>query len=202
MHLGMSGEFRVHDGRGYPQRHDHVVFALSSGAHISFNDARRFGVMDLLPKADLGQRPPLSAMGPEPLSAAFNAAALARSCARKRTPIKVALLDQALVAGLGNIYASEALSLARLSPRLPAANLATSTGQPRPSARRLVAAIKAVLRRAIARQSGRRYRGAPFRVYDRDGDRCPNRECPGIVRQITQAGRSTYYCPKCQRSGG
>ena len=201
MHLGMSGEFRVHEAGSDPERHDHVVFALSSGARISFNDARRFGVMDLLPNAELNERPPLSAIGPEPLSAGFTADVLARSCARRRTPIKVVLLDQTVVAGLGNIYASEALSLARVSPRLAAAKLATSTGQPRPAARRLVAAIKAVLHRAIARQSGRRYRGAAFRVYDREGERCPNNGCPGTVRRITQAGRSTYFCPKCQRSG-
>ena len=201
MHLGMSGAFRVHDADAAPEPHDHVVFALESGVQVSFNDPRRFGIMDLVPSTDLDRRPPLAAMGLEPLSAEFNGAALARACARRRTSIKVALLDQEVVAGLGNIYASEALSLARLSPRQPASNIATSAGRPRKSAHALAAAIKAVLLRAIARQTGRRYRGATFRVYDRAGERCPNRGCPGTIRRITQAGRSTYYCPRCQRSG-
>jgi formamidopyrimidine-DNA glycosylase len=209
MHLGMSGSFRVDTrprGRPAPdlepRAHDHVVFEMSSGAIVTFNDPRRFGVMDLVPSRAFERHAAIGALGPEPLSASFDAAALARACAGKRTPLKVALLDQRVVAGLGNIYASEALHLARLSPKRRAATIATATGEPRDSARRLATAIKSVLLRAIARRSGGRYRrerGARFRVYDREGRVCPTRGCPGMIARITQAGRSTFYCRVCQR---
>ena len=213
MHLGMSGSFRVDvharsRPRGGPspsldpQAHDHVVFEMSSGAVVTFNDPRRFGVMDLVPSREFKDHPSLGALGPEPLSPSFDAAALARACAGKRTALKVALLDQRVVAGLGNIYASEALHLARLSPKRRAGTIATATGQPRDSARRLAAAIKSVLLRAIERRSGgryQRYRGARFRVYERDGLACPTRGCTGVIARITQAGRSTFYCRVCQR---
>jgi formamidopyrimidine-DNA glycosylase len=199
MHLGMSGSIRVESGQVEPEPHDHVVFEMSSGATVIFNDPRRFGVLDLVPSAEIDRRPPLSALGPEPLSAAFDGPALAHACRGRRVALKVALLDQRVVAGLGNIYASEALSLARLSPRQRAARIATPSGQPRDSAGRLAAAIKRVLERAIVRQSGRGYRGAAFRVYDRAGERCPNRGCGGVIRRMTQAGRSTFYCPTCQQ---
>ena len=199
MHLGMSGSIRIERGHVEPEPHDHVVFELSSGASVVFNDPRRFGVLDLVPTAEIDRRPPLSALGPEPLSAAFDGSELARACRGKRMALKVALLDQRVVAGLGNIYASEALHLARLSPRQRAARIATLSGQPRDSAHRLADAIKRVLERAIARQSGGAYRGAAFRVYDRAGERCPNRGCEGTIRRLTQAGRSTFYCPACQK---
>ena len=198
MHLGMSGWFRIEAADHTPVPHDHVVFVLSSGRAVVFNDPRRFGVMDLVATADADSSAPLGALGPEPLSDDFDAAALAAACARSRRPLKVALLDQEVVAGLGNIYASEALHLARLSPRLPAAAIATTTGVPRAGAHRLAAAIKRVLVRAIhhlERDSGTQR----FRVYDRDGRRCPRRGCPGTIRRITQAGRSTFHCPVCQR---
>jgi formamidopyrimidine-DNA glycosylase len=199
MHLGMSGSFRI-AGHAVPSDpHDHVLFEMSSGAVIAFNDPRRFGVMDLVPSAALDTHAALGRMGPEPLSPAFDGAALARACASKRTPLKLALLDQRVVAGLGNIYASEALHLARLSPRQRAASIATRDGLPRESAHRLAAAIKTVLERAIARQSRRAYRGGRFRVYDREGERCPSRSCPGTIVRFTQGGRSTFYCPACQR---
>ena len=145
MHLGMSGAFRVHDADAAPEPHDHVVLALESGVRVSFNDPRRFGIMDLVPSTDLDRRPPLAAMGLEPLSAEFNGAALARACARRRTPIKVALLDQEVVAGLGQ-------HLRERGPQ-PGAPLAAtagiehrdSAGRPRKSAHALAAAIKAVL---------------------------------------------------------
>jgi len=162
---------------------------------LTFNDPRRFGVMDLL-AGDISRHGALGRMGPEPLSPAFGAATLAVRLAGRRTSLKAALLDQRVVAGLGNIYASEALHRARLSPFRQASTMATATGRPRPGANRLAAAIKAVLRRAIARDTDR---GSRFRVYDRDGEPCPTIGCRGTIERAWQAGRSTFYCPVCQR---
>jgi formamidopyrimidine-DNA glycosylase len=193
VHLGMSGDFRVERGFASDQgKHDHVVFVMSSGATVTFNDPRRFGLMDLVPPGALAAHPLLGALGPEPLSAAFDATVLARACHRRKVALKVALLDQKVVAGLGNIYASEALNLAGLSPRRRAATLATRTGQPTPAARRLATAIVKVLERAIGRPATR------FRVYERAGEPCPRRGCGGTIRRIVQAGRSTFYCSRCQ----
>jgi formamidopyrimidine-DNA glycosylase len=208
MHLGMSGSFRVEREErrsrgatgvvaGGP--HDHVVFHMSSGNAVVFNDPRRFGVMDLLPTAGLRDHPALRTLGPEPLSGDFNPAALARACRGKKTSLKAALLDQRVVAGLGNIYASEALHVAGLSPRRPASTLATPAGAPRDAAHRLAAAIKQVLEHAIARQSGVPYRDSRFLVYDRQDERCLKRSCGGTIRRRAQGGRSTFYCPVCQR---
>ena len=197
MHLGMSGSFRIEPAEHVPEAHDHVVFDLSSGRSIVFNDPRRFGVMDLVPTTDVERTAPIAGLGPEPLSDAFTAAALAAACGRSRRPIKVALLDQAVVAGLGNIYASEALHLARLSPRLAARAIATASGQPRSAAHALAAAIRLVLVRAIDGLV-RAGESARFRVYDREGRRCARRGCAGRIRRITQMGRSTFYCPVCQ----
>jgi formamidopyrimidine-DNA glycosylase len=204
MHLGMSGSFRVaaaagDDRRTPGGRHDHVVFDLSTGAAVVFNDPRRFGFMDLVAAGELSTHPTISTLGPEPLSAEFDAVAVARACAGKKTSLKAALLDQRVVAGLGNIYVSEALHVAGLSPQRKASTIATPSGSPRDSARRLAAAIKLVLERAIERGSGDSYRGSEFRVYDREGARCRRRGCAGIVRRRTQAGRSTFYCRACQR---
>jgi len=215
VHLGMSGWFRVErDGpaartgtdqaSGEPPQaarepHDHVVFHMSSGKAVVFNDPRRFGMMDLAPTADLNAHPALSGLGPEPLSADFDAAALARACRGKKTSLKAALLDQRVVAGLGNIYASEALHVAGLSPGRRASTLATPTGAPREAAVRLAAAIKRVLESAVARQSGPLYRDSRFLVYDREDERCLKRKCSGTIRRRTQGGRSTFYCPVCQR---
>jgi formamidopyrimidine-DNA glycosylase len=209
MHLGMSGSFQVeHSGPGRvaissgandaADPHDHVVFRMSSGATITFNDPRRFGVMDLVPTQSLTRHAALSTMGPEPLSQEFDAAALARGCAGRKTPLKVALLDQRIVAGLGNIYASEALHVAHLSPLRRASRIANPSDAPRESAARLVRAIKLTLQRAIDRQLNPRYRSARFRVYDREGEQCVTPRCGGTIRRITQAGRSTFYCPVCQ----
>ena len=205
MHLGMSGSFRI--SRDSKRRisaaaatgdlHDHVVFTLSNGATVTFNDPRRFGVMDLLDDGPASSQV-FAAMGPEPLEASFNAAALARALTGKRVALKVALLDQHVVAGLGNIYASEALHLAGLSPLRRSSTLATPAGRPGPRAVRLAAAIKTVLREAIARKA-RPYRAGRFRVYDRQGEPCRTPGCRGTIRQIPQAGRSTFYCPTCQR---
>jgi formamidopyrimidine-DNA glycosylase len=137
-------------------------------------------------------------MGPEPLNREFDAAALARACVGKRAALKVVLLDQRLVAGVGNIYASEALHHAALSPRRRASTIATPSGAPRDAAFRLAAGIKAVLRKAVER-SQRPARGDRFLVYEREGKPCLRRGCTGTIRRITQAGRSTYYCPTCQR---
>ena len=199
MHLGMSGSFRIACGRaGEPDRHDHVMFHLSSGAAVIFNDPRRFGVMDLLRPGGLAAHRALGSLGPEPLSAEFDGYVLARACAGRKASLKVALLDQRVVSGLGNIYASEALHLAGLSPRRRASTIATPSGAPRDAARRLAAAITQVLKEAIARASGATYRSSRFRVYDREGARCRRRGCPGTIRRRTQAGRSTFYCAVCQ----
>lgn len=207
LHLGMSGDLRVersggthhHLDAGEYDRHDHAVFLMSSGSIVVFNDPRRFGLIDLVPTQELATHPGLGPLGPEPLAADFDGAVLAGALRGRKTPIKVALLDQSVVAGLGNIYASEALHLARLSPRRKASTVATTTGRPRPSAVRLAEAIRKVLRRAIDIQGGRRYRGAEFRVYDREGRACSNTGCDGTIRRIVQAGRATFYCPVCQR---
>jgi formamidopyrimidine-DNA glycosylase len=209
MHLGMSGWFRTEQTTNkkhrrdrdadLEHRHDHVVFLMSSGITVTFNDPRRFGVMDLVPADRIDRHASLGRMGPEPLSRAFDAAVLARRCANRRVALKVALLDQRIVAGIGNIYASEALHLAGLSPFRAAATIATAAGAPRPAAKRLAAAVKAVLRRAIRLGGSERYRASRFRVYDREGDPCPTPGCRGVVVRIWQAGRSTFYCPVCQR---
>ena len=217
MHLGMSGSFRVERAqktkRGvrlqadlgpakagpHTGTHDHVVFHMSSGFRITFTDPRRFGLMDLLTPRQLAAHPALSRLGPEPLSPAFDAAALARACRGKKTSLKAALLDQRVVAGLGNIYASEALHLARLSPLRQASTIATASGAPRPPAVRLAAAIRQVLEQAIARSAKAYRRGDRFRVYDRAGEPCRTARCGGTIAQRTQSGRTTFYCPSCQR---
>jgi formamidopyrimidine-DNA glycosylase len=201
MHLGMSGSFRVdRDGVARDMsRHDHVVFHMSSGAIVTFNDPRRFGFMDLVADDSLATHPVLSTLGPEPLSPEFTASALAAACKGRKTPLKIALLDQRVVAGLGNIYAAEALYVARLSPHRRASTIATPSGAPRESARRLAAAIKQVLTEAIERQSGMPYRSSRFRVYDREAERCRRAGCAGTIKRRTQGSRSTFFCPVCQR---
>jgi formamidopyrimidine-DNA glycosylase len=222
MHLGMSGSFRVfHDGRKRkPGRfhhernkqltHDHIVFAMSSGATVTFNDPRRFGFMKLVPRASLDQEPLLRSLGPEPLGNAFDAAMLAQACRGKKASLKAALSDQRVVAGLGNIYVCEALHRARLSPKRKASTVASRSGAPNDHAVRLVAAIRAVLEDAIeaggsSLRDHRRTDGEVgyfqhhFRVYDREGQRCVTPGCPGTVRRIVQTGRSTFFCPVCQK---
>jgi formamidopyrimidine-DNA glycosylase len=210
MHLGMSGSFRVMKGqrnavqgdfyfeRGRLDAHDHVLFTMSSGATIVFNDPRRFGQMDIIAAGALDSNRALKSLGPEPLDRGFNAKTLAQKLKGKKTTLKAALSDQRVVAGLGNIYVCEALHRAQLSPKRRASTLATASGEPRPGAEALTEAIQAVLRDAIARQH--RYQGDDrFRVYDREGQRCLRRGCPGIIKRIVQAGRSTFFCPVCQR---
>jgi formamidopyrimidine-DNA glycosylase len=230
MHLGMSGSFRVikdedekapgnfHHPRSADRAHDHVVFHMSSGAAVIFNDPRRFGYMKVIARKALDDEPLLRGLGPEPLGNEFDARMLARSCANKKTSLKAALLDQRVVAGLGNIYVCEALYRAQLSPRRLAATLATKAGQrkgvaggePTDHAKRLVSAIHAVLNQAIKaggsslrdhrRTSGELgYFQHSFQVYDREGQKCQTAGCSGTVRRFTQNGRSTFWCPKCQK---
>jgi formamidopyrimidine-DNA glycosylase len=201
MHLGMSGWFHVGaigDRSRDADPHDHVAFVMSSGQTVLFNDPRRFGFMDLAEAGRLDEYPSLRAMGPEPLSPAFDAASLARACKGRKISLKVALLDQRVVAGLGNIYASEALHHARLSPLRSAKTIATSSGAPKTAAAHLVKSIKAVLTSAIRRRESP-YGSARFRVYEREGAKCLRKGCRGTIKRIWQAGRSTFYCAACQK---
>ena len=222
MHLGMSGSFRVTKGeaaampgdfhhlRSEAGAHDHVVFHMSSGATITYNDPRRFGFMLLMPRYELAAHPLMHAIGPEPLGNAFDAPMLAEACAGKKTSLKAVLLDQSVVAGLGNIYVCEALHRARLSPKRSASTVAKRSGAVHPRAVALVEAIKTVLAEAIraggsSLRDHRRTDGElgyfqhHFAVYDRAGEPCPRPGCPGTVKRIVQNGRSTFFCPTCQR---
>jgi len=229
MHLGMSGSFYVVDekggraegakggtagnyyhGRSQHVAHDHVIFHMSSGAVATFNDPRRFGFMKIVARSKLDAEPLLNRLGPEPLGNAFDAAMLARACQSKKTSLKAALLDQRVVAGLGNIYVCEALFRARLSPRRMASTIASRSGAPNERAERLVEAIKAVLNDAIKAggSSLRDHRLTDgelgmfqhhFRVYDREGEKCPTPGCKGTIKRIVQNGRSTFFCPACQK---
>ena len=222
MHLGMSGSFHVFRqtadeplGRYYHERaqhaaHDHVVFHMSSGAIVTFNDPRRFGSMKIVPRERLADEPLLKRLGPEPLGNEFDAAMLADACKGKKTTLKAALSDQRVVAGLGNIYVCEALYRARLSPKRIAATIGDKNGRPNERAERLVEGIKAVLHKAI-KDGGSTLRDHKltdgelgmfqhhFRVYDREGEACRTAGCHGKIRRIVQSGRSTFYCPVCQR---
>jgi formamidopyrimidine-DNA glycosylase len=222
MHLGMSGSFRVFrgDGEKTPGRyhhersqhlaHDHVIFHMANGAIVTFNDPRRFGSMKLVPRAKLDDEPLLRSLGPEPLGNEFDAAMLARACAGKKTSLKAALSDQKIVAGLGNIYVCEALHRAHLSPKRKASTIASRGGAPNERAGKLVDAIKAVLTDAIeaggsSLRDHRRTDGAlgdfqhNFRVYGREGAHCPTPRCTGTIKRIVQTGRSTFFCPVCQK---
>jgi formamidopyrimidine-DNA glycosylase len=222
MHLGMSGSFRVAmageeatpgdftHARSRLAAHDHIVFHMSNGAVATFNDPRRFGCMKIFPRARIDEEPLLRALGPEPLGNAFDAALLARACAGKKTSLKAALGDQRVVAGLGNIYVCEALHRAHLSPKRAAATLADRKGAANARATHLAQAIRDVLSDAIKAggSSLRDYRQTDgelgyfqhaFRVYDREGGTCRARGCSGTIRRIVQGGRSTFYCPACQK---
>ncbi|MDE1936970.1 bifunctional DNA-formamidopyrimidine glycosylase/DNA-(apurinic or apyrimidinic site) lyase [Bradyrhizobium sp.] len=222
MHLGMSGSFRVinddnghmpgrfHHARNEDRAHDHVIFHMSSGTAIVFNDPRRFGYMKIVARERIEEEPLMKGLGPEPLGNEFDADMLARACANRKTSLKAALLDQRVVAGLGNIYVCEALFRAHLSPRRLAATLATKKGETTDHARRLVEAIHDVLNQAIkAGGSSLRdhrqttgelgYFQHSFQVYDREGEKCHTKGCDGIVRRFNQNGRSTFWCPKCQK---
>jgi formamidopyrimidine-DNA glycosylase len=187
-----------------------VVFDLDNGARVIFNDPRRFGSMDLVNSEGIDQRPPFAEIGVEPLSAEFDAAKLAALFAGARGPIKTALLDQKRIAGLGNIYVCEVLHRARIAPTRPAGLLADAKGRPTAAARRLAPAIREVLAEAVeAGGSTLRDHRQPdgelgyfqhsFAVYDREGAACPRRGCRGTIARIVQGGRSTFYCPACQK---
>lgn len=223
MHLGMSGRFAirragtnasrpgefVHE-QGNDPRHDHVVFHLGGGATVTYNDARRFGFMLLEREELLEAHKLMRGLGVEPLGDDLTPDYLAGRCVGKTTSLKAALLDQRIVAGLGNIYVCEALHRAGLSPRRAAKSLAGLDGKAGVRAARLVPQIRAVLKDAIAAGgSTLRDYHAPegelgyfqhsFAVYGREGLECQRPGCAGFVRRIVQAGRSTFYCPICQR---
>jgi formamidopyrimidine-DNA glycosylase len=208
-HLGMSGRMLVNRREeAKSELHDHVVMETEDGWVVRFNDARRFGMMDLVERASLADHPLLAGLGPEPLDRRFGAAAIEAALRGRATSIKAALLDQRVVAGLGNIYVSEILYRAGLSPRRRAG---TVTGV---RAERLAAAIKSVLAEAVAaggsslkdyvQTSGELgYFQHRWAVYDREGKPCPDCDCDpkrgGGIRRIVQSGRSTFYCPRRQR---
>jgi formamidopyrimidine-DNA glycosylase len=205
MHLGMSGSFRVmprHQRERGPHQdrydiHDHVIFEISTGTFVVFNDPRRFGFMTLLAPDELDKHATLGRLGPEPLAARFDVTALAKKLRRRKTTLKTALLDQRVIAGLGNIYVCEALHRARLSPLRRASTLTTRAGEARPALGLLVKAIREVLQEAIRNQN-RPGGDDRFRVYDREGRRCLRRGCTGTIKRIVQGARSTFYCPVCQ----
>jgi len=212
IHLGMSGRMLISGtevGGFYhehpaPAKHDHVVLHMEGGARITFNDARRFGHMDLWPTDRIADHWLVEKLGPEPLGNSFSEGYLIEKLRGKNTPIKAALLDQRIVAGLGNIYVCEVLHRAQISPRRKAGNLSARR------ARALVPIIRDVLAEAISAggSSLRDYRQADgelgyfqhtFRVYDREGERCRKAGCSGEVKRIVQSGRSSFYCSVCQR---
>lgn len=212
VHLGMSGRMLVSGdplGRFVhahpaPEKHNHVILEMAGGARITFNDPRRFGAMDLVETARAEAHPLLAALGPEPLGNGFHEGHLAAALAGRRTPIKAALLDQRIVAGLGNIYVCEALYRAGISPRRGAGTLGSIR------IARLTRAIRDVLTEAIAAggSSLRDYRQADgelgyfqhaFDVYGREGEPCRKPGCAGQIRRIVQSARSSFYCPRCQR---
>lgn len=207
VHLGMSGRFLVipPDGeRGPDAAHDHVVARLDDGTSLRFNDARRFGMMDLVAESALARHRLIAGLGPEPLGNGFDAAVLGAALEGRHTTIKAALMDQRVVAGLGNIYVCEILYHAGISPRRGARNVSGRRLE------RLVRAIREVLRQAIAAggSSLRDYVQASgelgyfqhrFAVYDREGEPCPACDCGHAIRRIVQSGRSTFYCAKRQR---
>ena len=214
MHLGMTGRFTVeaakhkkrpgdfHHETGGHEKHDHVVFEMQGGVRVTFNDARRFGFMHLWPGEDLAAYPGFLGMGPEPISNAFSGAYLAEAFAGRKAPVKAALLDQRVVAGLGNIYVSEALFRAGIDPKKLAGSIR------RDRLERLATQVRAVIEEAIAAGGSTISDfGAPdgelgyfqhrFRVYDKEGKPCP--VCAKPIRRLVQSGRSTFYCASCQR---
>jgi formamidopyrimidine-DNA glycosylase len=216
VHLGMTGRFEVEGAAPARQpgefyyaapadpKHAHVVFETEAGLTVTYFDPRRFGYMDLIETDRLAEHPWFAGLGPEPLGAAFDAAYLKAALAGRRQNIKATLLDQRIVAGLGNIYVSEALHRARISPERAAGEV--SAGR----LKGLVQAVREVLEEAIAAGGStlRDYAGADgalgyfqhrFRVYAHEGEACARKACPGVVQRIVQSGRSTFFCSTCQR---
>ena len=207
VHLGMSGSFREfppgEEGEFGADTHDHVLLWLDDGNRISYNDPRRFGMMDLARSPEIHSHRLLAAMGPEPLGNMFNGDCLHGALGNRRGAVKTVLLDQKTVAGLGNIYVSEALWHARIRPDRPAASLLPG------EAGGLVQAIRQVLQAAIdaggsSLRDHRRLSGETgyfqhsFSVYGREGEDCHRDDCPGRISRMVQAGRSTYLCEDCQ----
>jgi formamidopyrimidine-DNA glycosylase len=222
MHLGMSGSFRIEAKEkahapgafrvepGNARAHDHVVFHFANGARVIYNDPRRFGFMLLEPQAALASHPLFADLGVEPLSRDLNAKMLAKAFFGRKAPVKSILVDQRVVAGLGNIYACEALHRAKISPLRAAGSLVSKPDEPSAALKSLAASIKEVLRDAVAAggstlRDHRQTDGSlgdfqhSFRVYDREGAPCPTPGCNGRISRVVQAGRSTFFCPKCQK---
>ncbi|MBN8939273.1 MAG: bifunctional DNA-formamidopyrimidine glycosylase/DNA-(apurinic or apyrimidinic site) lyase [Rhizobiales bacterium] len=218
MHLGMSGSFRIeqeiagdfHHERSRNAAHDHVVLHLSSGATVTYNDPRRFGFMLLAERSRLPEHPLFAHLGVEPTGNALSADYLAGQFKDKQAPLKAALLDQSIIAGLGNIYVCEALFRSGLAPTRKAGTLVTKAGAPSARLERLVPVIHDVIAEALeaggstlrdhAQPSGELgYFQHRFQVYDREGETCAKPGCGNIVRRIVQSNRSTFYCPTCQR---
>ncbi len=222
MHLGMSGRFTVEMGDKTSKPgdfhyettgtspHDHIVFHLENGARITYNDPRRFGFMDLVPSASLSESKHFKAMGIEPLGNELDGPLIQTLFTDKKAPLKAALLDQRLIAGLGNIYVCEALHRSGLSPKRLAGTLSTNRGNMKGKAELLAATIRDVLTEAVqaggsslrdyAQTDGSLgYFQHRFRVYDREGEKCPTGSCSGAIERIVQSGRSTFYCRTCQK---
>jgi formamidopyrimidine-DNA glycosylase len=223
-HLGMSGSFRIeaeeartpgefHHPRSKDEAHDHVIFDIDrkdGPVRIVYNDPRRFGFMHLMATAALDSYPAFAGLGPEPTGNFLSADYLAERFKSKKQPLKSALLDQKVVAGLGNIYVCEALYRAHLLPTRAAASVVTKAGKPAKSLELLAEDVRVVIAEAIeAGGSSLRdhirtdgslgYFQHHFRVYDREGEPCLTPDCKGTVTRITQAGRSTFFCPVCQK---
>lgn len=221
-HLGMTGSYRFEDfafkepSRYYEprlaQKHDHLVLALAHPRHgdlqLVYNDARRFGFVDLFEREE--ESPYLAGLGPEPLGNDFNAEEMAERFKGKKAPVKAALLDQRVVAGLGNIYVSEALHRAHIRPDVEARKLVLKSGAPSKRLEGLATGVRTVLTEAIeaggstlrdfrAADGGSGYFQHRFAVYDREGEPCPTPLCRGVIRRIVQSGRSTFFCPVCQK---
>ncbi|MDJ0613204.1 MAG: bifunctional DNA-formamidopyrimidine glycosylase/DNA-(apurinic or apyrimidinic site) lyase [Rhizobiaceae bacterium] len=225
MHLGMSGSFRIeleeaaslpgmfHHPRSEAKAHDHVVFGVKGGtasAQVIYNDPRRFGFMDIVKTSELASCKHFAGMGIEPTGNELNGDTISRLFAGKSTPLKAALLDQRLIAGLGNIYVCEALWRAGLSPRRKASTITRKNGMATERSEALSLHIRDVIAEAIeAGGSSLRdhrqtngdlgYFQHRFSAYDREGEACSKKGCSGIINRIVQSGRSTFYCPKCQR---
>ncbi|WP_350335799.1 bifunctional DNA-formamidopyrimidine glycosylase/DNA-(apurinic or apyrimidinic site) lyase [Coralliovum pocilloporae] len=222
MHLGMSGSFRVvtaeearqpgsfHHERSKNEAHDHVVFHLKSGDRVIYNDPRRFGFMDLIRREDLPEHKFFRALGVEPTGNALGADYLAARFAGRKAPLKSVLLDQSIIAGLGNIYVCESLWRSGLAPDRAAATLVRKDGKPRKSLITLTGHIRAVIADAIAAggsslkdyvhaDGSLGYFQHSFSVYDRENEPCRTEACDGVINRMVQSGRSTFYCPSCQK---
>jgi len=225
MHLGMSGSFHIeigddftlpgkfHHDRNKKEAHDHVVFHLDTPhgeAKVIYNDPRRFGYMDLIGTAELHQHPFFAKLGIEPTGNQLSGEAIAAMFHGKATPLKSALLDQSLIAGLGNIYVCEALWRSRLSPKRKAGSIVTKTGKATVKANELAGHIRDIIVEAIeaggsSLQDHRQTDGSlgyfqhSFAVYGREGELCNHEACGAKIARITQSGRSTFYCAKCQK---